>query len=299
MEGNMRYKKYDNYCTVEQYKGEDAVVSIPTVWEEYPVNGIEAKAFLSCKSIYELHIPDTIKEIGDWAFAHMKNLKILNVPAKKITLGKNVFMGCEQLEQVTVQGDASGNNGLPYLLASVLTILRDMTLFAPERAADGATSESWMVEYDEAVLCFLDSKNDIGFEPVFFGWFDVEDIDVQHETFIKERQKEKLRIVCLRLMYAWKLEDGVKKRLQQYLSAYMPQEQNNTVASLLLDMLRKEYNQDVRYVKILADSGCITKENISIIMEALSDAAPEVIAYLIQFQQSVGNEQDYFAELTL
>lgn len=295
----MQYKKYDNHCTVEQYKGEDAVVSIPTVWEEYPVKGIEAKAFLSCKTIYELHIPDTIEEIGDWAFAHMKNLKILNVPAKKITFGKNVFMGCEQLEQVSVQGDASGNNGLPHLLASVLTILQDMTLFAPERAVDGATSESWMVEYDEAVLHFLDSKNDIGFEPVFFGWFDVEDIDVQHEAFVKQRQKEKLRIVFLRLMYAWKLEDDVKKRLQQYLSAYMPQEENDRDISLLLDMLCEEYNQDVRYVKILADSGCITRQNISIIMQTLSDAAPEVIAYLIQFQQSAGNEKDYFAELTL
>ena len=295
----MRYKKFDNHCTVEQYDEEDAVVSIPAVWEKNPVKGIEAKAFLSCKSIYEIQIPDTIEEIGDWAFAHMKNLKVLKVPAKAIAFGKNVFMGCEQLEQVCVQGDTTGNQGLPYLLVSVLTILRDMTLFAPERAADRNLSESWMAEYDEALRRFLDSNNDIGFEPVFFGWFDVEDIDVQHEAFIKERQKEKLRIVFLRLIYTWKLKDGIKTRLQQYLAAYMPEEPYCEKGSLLLDMLREEYGQDVRYVKVLADSGCITQKNISIIMEALSDVAPEVIGYLIQFQQSLGNGQDYFAELML
>lgn len=295
----MRYKKFDNHCTVEQYDEEDAVVSIPAVWEKNPVKGIEAKAFLSCKSIYKLQIPDTIEEIGDWAFAHMKNLKVLKVPAKAIAFGKNVFMGCEQLEQVCVQGDTTGNQGLPYLLVSVLTILRDMTLFAPERAADRNLSESWMAEYDEALRRFLDSNNDIGFEPVFFGWFDVEDIDVQHEAFIKERQKEKLRIVFLRLIYTWKLKDGIKTRLQQYLAAYMPEEPYCEKGSLLLDMLREEYGQDVRYVKVLADSGCITQKNISIIMEALSDVAPEVIGYLIQFQQSLGNGQDYFAELML
>lgn len=295
----MRYKKFDNHCTVEQYDEEDAVVSIPAVWEKNPVKGIEAKAFLSCKSIYKLQIPDTIEEIGDWAFAHMKNLKVLKVPAKAIAFGKNVFMGCEQLEQVCVQGDTTGNQGLPYLLVSVLTILRDMTLFAPERAADRNLSESWMAEYDEALRRFLDSNNDIGFEPVFFGWFDVEDIDVQHEAFIKERQKEKLRIVFLRLIYTWKLKDGIKTRLQQYLAAYMPEEPYCEKGSLLLDMLREEYGQDVKVVKVLADSGCITQKNISIIMEALSDVAPEVIGYLIQFQQSLGNGQDYFAELML
>ncbi len=298
-ENSMHYKKYDNHYTVEQYAGEDAVVSIPVAWEQLPVTGIEAKAFLSCKSIYELSLPDTIEEVGDWAFAHMKNLKVLHVPAKAISFGKHVFMGCEQLEQVCVQGDTSGNEGLSYLLASVLTILRDMTLFAPERAADALSCKSWMAEYDEGLLRFLDSPNDIGFEPVFFGWFDVEDIDVQHEAFVKERQKEKLRVVLLRLIYAWRLADDVKKPLQQYLLSYMPEEQRCREDSLLLELLREKYNQDVRYVKALADSGCITIQNISIIMEVLADGAPEVLAYLIQFQQSLGNGQDYFAELTL
>lgn len=293
----MKYKKYEKHYIVEQYQGEDAIVSIPDVWEELPVAGIGTKAFLSCKSIYELYVPDTIEEIGDWAFAHMKNLKVLHFPVKTIAFGKNVFMGCEQLEQVCLAEDKSDNGGLPYLLASTLTILRDMTLFQPEQAGDALLGEKWMANYDEALLHFLDSKNDVGFEPVFFGWFDVDDIDVQCQAFMEGRQKEKVRITFLRLIYSWKLEDRVRTRLQQYLSAYMPME--NGRDSLVLDMLRDEFGQDVRYVKVLADSGCITEQNISVVMETLSDAAPEVLAYLIQFQHSLVGEQDYFAELTL
>ena len=107
----------------EKYEGNNISVQIENVDERNPYTGIGAKAFLSCKNVYEIMLPDTICEIGAWAFAHMKELKRINVPAKKISFGKDVFLDCDNLTEIIVYPDESGNQGLSCLLASCITIL--------------------------------------------------------------------------------------------------------------------------------------------------------------------------------
>ena len=76
--------KQDTYYTYTKYSGADKEVHLPEQVDGLFMNAIGAKAFLSCKTIEKLWLPDTVRKIGDWAFAHMKNLKEITLPAETI-----------------------------------------------------------------------------------------------------------------------------------------------------------------------------------------------------------------------
>ena len=58
-----RYEKYDknNMCVV-----------LPREIGGEPLTIVGAKAFLSCRRVEKLELPDTLERVEDWAFAHMK-----------------------------------------------------------------------------------------------------------------------------------------------------------------------------------------------------------------------------------
>lgn len=102
---------------MERYQGSESEVFIDTIGEN-KVTQIGTKAFLSCKSVKKLVLSDRIDRIGDWAFAHMQNLQLLELPCHEINLGRKVFLGCEALRQIRIRGDESGNQGTPFFMVS-------------------------------------------------------------------------------------------------------------------------------------------------------------------------------------
>ena len=64
----MKFRQEGNEFILVSYLGDAFSVTIPPCHHELPVTRIDPKAFLSCKNIVELTLPDSITEIGDWAF---------------------------------------------------------------------------------------------------------------------------------------------------------------------------------------------------------------------------------------
>ena len=62
---------------------------------------IDSFAFYKCKQINEIFFPKTLTEIGTCAFSYAKVAEI-NLPENLITLGRQVFMGCDNLESVII-----------------------------------------------------------------------------------------------------------------------------------------------------------------------------------------------------
>lgn len=91
-----------------------------------PVTVIGGKAFLSCRQVESLKLPDTLERVEDWAFAHTKGLKDIIFPAKEILFGKKVFLGCDGLQRVflTRGGEAVQGQyeGMSFFLASVFRL---------------------------------------------------------------------------------------------------------------------------------------------------------------------------------
>lgn len=295
----MQYRKKNTGYSLEKYTGNEPIVVVPTFHEQFQVTAIESKAFLSCKSVSELTLPETITEIGHWAFAHMKNLKKLSLPAKAINFGNNVFLDCEQLTQICPVPDHSGNEGTAFFLASAVTFLNNISLCRPELAGSETEYKNWIKNYDSALVEFITASDEMGFEPVFFGWFDVDDIDVQKQQFVEKRQREKSLVAFQRLLYPKELCADIKKILCQYLTSHMPGGSLTNEHIIPFTMLCEEYGNDIRYIKLVADMGYINNETFPILMDGLQNAGAEVVAFLLRYQQTQLSGADFFAGLSL
>ena len=67
--GTISYRTEQEKAIVTGFRGFAANLSLPSRIQGYPVTAIDRKAFLSQKSLCGICLPDTIQEVGDWAFA--------------------------------------------------------------------------------------------------------------------------------------------------------------------------------------------------------------------------------------
>lgn len=296
----MEYRKNGTNYTFWKYSGSDRIFKVPYQWEGTAVTAVGPKAFLSCKTIQSLYLPDSIDEIGDWAFAHMKNLEKITLPAREMQLGKEIFMDCTKLQQIALTNNASGNWGIPFFLASAATTLKERNLFNPKRAGDVSEHVQWLKDFDNALLRFLDRPDDYGFEPIFYGWYEDEDADsCQRPVYIKQRRRDKVKLCFLRLLYPGDLESCASEHLKQYLADHMPGGKLEAEHTLVWEMMCQDYSHDRRYLQVLADAGCITHDNLPVLMDERCGMTPEVIAFLLQYQQEISGTYDYFDDFTI
>ena len=212
----MSAEKDRQYFRYEAYKGNDISVKLPEQIEGCPLTVIGAKAFLSCRTVERLELPDTLEQVEDWGFAHMKNLRELVLPAKEIRFGKKVFLGCDSLERIFLRGALEQYEGIPFFLASKVRWMEGIPVELA-LAGDKQGQWKWLDLYDRALVDFLNKSDDTGFEPAFIGWFHVEDVDIQRQNYILERQKCKIRLVLGRLRYPESLSQDTRRQLREYL----------------------------------------------------------------------------------
>jgi len=87
-------------CILKSYHGVDEVVTVPDKLEGKTVVGIGQYAFMGNKQIKEIHMPDSIRTIGDSAFYQCMNLEIITLPKNLITLDNNAFYYCWKVENI-------------------------------------------------------------------------------------------------------------------------------------------------------------------------------------------------------
>lgn len=68
------------------------------------ITQIGTGAFISCSSLREIHFPSTITEIEKMAFRNCSQLETIYLPASVTTIGERVFENCKQLRQVYYEG---------------------------------------------------------------------------------------------------------------------------------------------------------------------------------------------------
>ena len=120
------YQVKDNRIIVTDADKKIAALKLPSKIDDYPVCVIERKAFLGCKGLREIALPDTIEKIGEWAFAYCDNLTRISLPRKKIELGKGVLKDDLKVNQIVVRDrgfDAASEMMVSRLLAVVATVM--------------------------------------------------------------------------------------------------------------------------------------------------------------------------------
>ena len=205
-------------------------------------------------------------------------------------------------DEIQIREDESGNPGTPFFMASAVRVLKKEELCRPELAGKSAFHREWMKEYDSALLRFIQEEDAEGFEPVFIGWFHVEDTDEQIPRYLKKRREDKVELIFQRLLYPEYLSGEDRTLLEKYLREHMPYGSRAKEHTVVFDMLcdpSTEYGTDIAYMKILEKAGCLTKETISLLMEQMEEAAAEITAFLLKKQAELTKGNDYFSEFEL
>lgn len=295
----------EKFYTYESYMENDTRVVLPEQINGMPLTVIAAKAFLSCRTVERLELPNTLDKVEDWGFAHMKNLRELVFPPKKIQFGKKVFLGCDSLEKISLRGVKDQYEGIPFFLASMVKWMSEMPVELA-LAGDPQGQWEWLDTYDKVLLDLLDKPDDIGFEPAFIGWFHVEDVDDQKQNYICERKKCKIRLALQRLRYPEGASQDTQGRLGEFLLG-TGETQDGTkiceppkIPSLFLELCREEgYGQDIRYFQIWHQIGGFAIYPPSSLIEQLPEADPEVRGFLMKCSLSQEQEDDFFEGMEL
>jgi len=287
-----------------KYKGMDTDVVLSVDAENNALHTIGSKAFLSCKAVERLVLPPTVKVVEDWAFAHMKNLKEIVLPAGEISFGRQVFLGCDGLKRVLfytvknsldyaetyILGELSG---IGELWASMFRFFPQERLEHPELVTDKEGCKTWLELYDEALELWLQKPDDDGFVPAFIGWFDVEDVDDQKARFIVQQKKYKIRLVLQRLRFQQKLSENHKLQLEEYLK------KEDMLTELMFLDREEACSRDIHLFRVWEQAGGLYPDRVGRLLEKVPEEEPEIRGYLLKLQLQKMADNNFFEDLDL
>ena len=114
------YVARENKTYLVDYTGKDAELTLP---DSYNGVGyvIHSNAFYGCETITSVTIPDSVTAIGEYAFAHCKNLVSVSMGSGLESIGDNAFADCDSLKNVTVPDSVNSLGSWAFKSCSSLT----------------------------------------------------------------------------------------------------------------------------------------------------------------------------------
>ena len=120
----------------DHYQG-DIVIPETVIYDEkeYQVTAIDHTAFLQCRNLTSVIIPEGVTSIGALAFQECSSLTSIAIPNSVKSIGDQVFAWCDALTTVTLGNGLTSISGCAFLDCSALT-----SITFPERlkTIDGA-----------------------------------------------------------------------------------------------------------------------------------------------------------------
>ena len=83
--------------------GYEDMGSVLDISDKTDIETVGKKAFLGCKSIKKVFLPESIESLSDWCFSKCNNLKTVKFEGaiKANIFGRGVFEGCEHLKEIS------------------------------------------------------------------------------------------------------------------------------------------------------------------------------------------------------
>lgn len=285
--GSLYYEIRPRGVCVTGWQGLAGEVTIPKELEGLPVTVIEKKSFLSKKNLRKVFLPDTVEEIGDWAFAYCDNLEQVELPEREIRFGKVVFLECGKLRSLVIRGK---EQSVAALLAAAVTTAEAYYLLDIREAG----SSEWLSRWDARLLAVMQTSDQEGYsKQVLCGEEDYGSTDLT--AYMSRRRKEKVRLMLLRLLYADGLNSQIKEELQTYLKDHTKGCESEETWQVIL----QEHGEDREYYELFAGLGCLTEENLDDILQEIGEDYPEMKAFFLRYKQEKLGYTDFFEELEL
>lgn len=278
---------------ITRFQGMSSQAEVPGLIQGLRVTSIDRKAFLSKKNLRRISLPDTVEEIGDWAFAYCGHLTEVVIPRRAVRFGKAVFMECRELQRIsaTEQTREKPGAGFPAeLLAAAVTAMGAAYLLDMEAAG----TVEWLAKWDARLGSVLRIPDQEGFSrQVLCGEEDYGSTDLS--AYMSGRRKEKVRLSLLRLLFRQGLSARQREELEDYLRAHTKGKDSQETWEVIL----REHGAHREYYQLFADIGCVTEENLTDILTDIGEEYPEMKAYFLRFREEHLGVSDFFAELEL
>ena len=116
---NLKYEITNNQVTITGYEGEITNITIPEKIEGYPVTKIQDRAFVSCKTLESITIPNSVTQLGESIFMFCENLSNVNLPSNL----KNMFCNCTNLTKITIPNTVTEIGGGAFSDTSIIELV--------------------------------------------------------------------------------------------------------------------------------------------------------------------------------
>ena len=288
--GSLYYEIKDQKAGITRFQGLASEVCIPDVLEGCPVTTLGKKAFLSKKNLRRVILPETMDEVGDWAFAYCDSLTEVRIPGKDIRFGKSVFLECKELKRISERENGGNPDFQPELLAAAVKDFEAYYLL--DIPAVG--SREWLDKWDSRLAAVLGASDREGYsKQVLCGEEDYGSTDLT--AYVSSRRKKKVRLSLLRLLFPRGLSQPFRKELEQYLLAHTKGGESEETWQVIW----KEYGNDRAYYSLFAELGCVNTENLGDILGDIGGDLPEMKAYFLRYCEEKLESRSFFDDLEL
>ena len=285
--GTIRYRIEKDRAVITGFQGFAANLALPAQIEGCAVAVVDRKAFLSRKSLCTIVMPDSVEEVGDWAFAHCDSLREVSFPGRQVRFGRAAFKDCSSLGRIAVRGNAAFS---AELLAAAVTMMDAYYLLN----LCGAGSGEWLEQWDIRLLSILRASDAEGYiSQSVYGEEDYIGTDL--EEFTNARRKVKVRLAFLRLLHSHGLDSSLRAELEQYLRSLT----KGQAGEEAWQVVREEHGSHREYYSLFAELGCISQDNFPGILGDIGENSPEMKAFFLKYMGEQRTETDFFDGLEL
>lgn len=310
-EGSLSYViegEGDNFITITGYSGLDAEVRIPERIEGFPVRVIRKKTFLSRKQLKRVALPETIEEIGDWAFTYCTNLESVWLPKKEMKLGSRIFMECPGIRKLYAGNAGDGSSEkcrksddsaaaeetavreqTAALLAAGTVLLDAEYLLNPLEAG----SDAWLQKWDARMEAVMHLEDSDGYTKMILCG--EEDYGSSIEEFIANKRKAKVRLALLRLMNPMGLKEKAAEEWKNYIVTHTKGCETEEAWEVML----VEHGHEQDYFRLFAEIGGVNEDNFDALLKDMQGEYAEMKAFLIRYKAEEMESGDFFDELSL
>lgn len=290
-------------ATITGIEGMDSNLVVPKAvifdGQKYAVTSIGKKALLGVNGLRHVLLPETVIEIGDWAFAHCIHLMSLTILNRQAAVGRGMLEGCVRLTNISFGYE--GQDSLSYLLATVVNRLPAIYLLS----SDEMGSTNWYRNYDSSLMQYLRESDYAGSdESALCGEEDISYDDIRSvdgellgadASYILGVRKNKNYLCLLRLMYQDNLSLEYESILREYINSHTVSHANNTAWLTLRDDLYS----DMAFLKLYLDITKPDSAEIELMLKDLANNHPEMKAQLLTYKGGGDRVESFFDDLLL
>ena len=268
---------------------------IPESIDGNPVTSIRKKAFLGCKDLRMVSVPDTVRVIGEWAFAQCDNLARVVLRRGSIEFGKGAFKNDEQLKLIYVFDreeditEVSSDEQMIARLLAATPVIMDAEYLMD--TADAGSVE-WIKKWDTRLEHVMSIRDDDGYR--LYVLCGEEDLHFDYDEYMEYNREKKAALCMLRLVNDIALDGATRSKFSDYVLEHTKGKESEAAFKALL----KRYGDEREYYELMLNIGAINDENLEAVLLDIGDRHAEMKAFLIE---SCGKEEsnDFFDHLML